>query len=175
MDDARTFIKTRGASSAKKGFRIPCVQFSLIFDFNTLLGKNQLTLSVTPRDGCSGSAIHHSFRIKLDVPIGPRGKMTTSAQTTAAQLRAARALVGLSQPELAERSGVPTMTVEKAEGGAPTPSPDAIAKIKAVLEAAGVVFIDAGSTREGGPGIRLRDGMSDETIALDELNASNDE
>lgn len=95
---------------------------------------------------------------------------------TAAQLRAARALIGLSQPQLAEQCGVSTMTIKRAEGaGAPTPSPDALMKIEAALEAAGVVFMDGGSSREGGPGVRLRAGMSDETIALDELNASNDE
>jgi len=93
--------------------------------------------------------------------------------TTSAQLRAARALIGLSQSRLAELSGLPTLTVDKAEGaGAP---PDAVAKIAAALRAAGVVFIDAGASRDGGAGVRLRDGMSDETIPLDELNASNDE
>jgi hypothetical protein len=55
------------------------------------------------------------------------------------------------------------------------PSSEAIAKIKAALEAGGVVFMEAGSTPEGGPGVRLRTGRSDETISLDDLNASNDE
>ncbi|WP_374545275.1 hypothetical protein [Rhodoblastus sp.] len=95
---------------------------------------------------------------------------------TAAQLRAARALIGISQPQLAERCGSSTMTIKRAEGaGVPTPSLETIGKIKAALEAGGVVFMDAGSTREGGPGVRLRAGMSAETIALDDLNASNDE
>jgi transcriptional regulator with XRE-family HTH domain len=93
--------------------------------------------------------------------------------TTAAQLRAARALIGLSQSQLAELCGVPTPTIEKAEtAGA---SPDAAAKIETALEAAGIVFMDAGASRDGGPGVRLRDGRSDETIPLEDLNASNDE
>jgi hypothetical protein len=68
------------------------------------------------------------------------------------------------------------MTIKRAEGaGTPVPSSEAIAKIKAALEAGGVVFMEARSTPEGGPGVRLRTGRSDETISLNDLNASNDE
>ncbi len=73
---------------------------------------------------------------------------------TGAQLRAGRALVGLSQPDLAERSGVSTMTIKRAEGaGAPFPSTETIAKIRAALEAAGVEFIPENGS---GAGVRLK-------------------
>ncbi|PWB84609.1 MAG: transcriptional regulator [Methylocystaceae bacterium] len=73
--------------------------------------------------------------------------------TSSAQLRAARALLGASQPEIAALSGLSTMTVKRAEGaGQPSASAEAIAKIRAALEAAGVEFIPENG---GGVGVRL--------------------
>ena len=73
---------------------------------------------------------------------------------TSDQLRAARAILGLSQPEVAEAARVSSMTVKRAEGsGKPTPSAEAIAAIRSALEAAGVDFIEENG---GGPGVRLR-------------------
>jgi len=70
------------------------------------------------------------------------------------QLRAARALLGKSQPEIAEAAGVSTMTIKRAEGsGQPAASTNAVAAICAVLEAAGVEFI---AENGGGAGVRLR-------------------
>ncbi|MBO4169698.1 helix-turn-helix domain-containing protein [Cereibacter azotoformans] len=62
--------------------------------------------------------------------------------TTPDQLRAARALLGMSQPTVAEAAGVSTMTLKRAEGSAtPAASAEAVAAIRAALEAAGVEFI----------------------------------
>jgi len=73
---------------------------------------------------------------------------------TPAQLRAARALLGASQPEIAVLSGLSTMTVKRAEGtGQPAASVEATTKIAAALEAAGVIFVDENGE---GPGVRLR-------------------
>ena len=73
----------------------------------------------------------------------------------AAQLRAARALLGWSQADLAARAGLSSMTVKRAEGsGKPPASAEAIAAIRAALEAQGVVFLDNGT----GPGVKLRQG-----------------
>lgn len=70
------------------------------------------------------------------------------------QIRAARALLGLSQPAVAESAGVSTMTIKRAEGsGKPGASAEAIAAIRFALEAAGVVFLPENG---GGPGVRLR-------------------
>lgn len=72
----------------------------------------------------------------------------------AAQIRAARALCAMSQAALAEAAGVSSMTVKRAEGsGQPYPSDNAIAAIRAALEAAGVEFIPENGS---GVGVRLR-------------------
>jgi len=73
---------------------------------------------------------------------------------SAAQLRAARALLGWSQADLAARVGLSSMTIKRAEGsGKPPASPAALAAIRAALEAAGVLFIGQNG---GGPGVRLK-------------------
>ena len=76
---------------------------------------------------------------------------------TVAQLRAARALIGWSQPELAERSGVGIATVRRMEGtrGLPKTTAENVWKVQQALEDAGVVFID--QNEENGPGVRLKD------------------
>jgi transcriptional regulator with XRE-family HTH domain len=71
---------------------------------------------------------------------------------TSDQLRAARALLGLTQPEVAEAAGVSSMTVKRAEGsGRPRASAEAMATIRAALEKAGVEF-----TNGGQPGVRRK-------------------
>lgn len=70
---------------------------------------------------------------------------------SAAQLRAARALLGLSQANVAEAAGLSVPTIKRAEGaGAISASPAAIAAICAALEARGVEFTDGDR-----PGVRL--------------------
>lgn len=72
--------------------------------------------------------------------------------TTPAQLRAARALLGLAQPDLADRAGVSVSTLKRAEGSIQPPaSASAVAAIRQALEGTGVVFLDG-----EGPGVRLR-------------------
>ena len=74
---------------------------------------------------------------------------------TTRQIKAARALLGWSQSDLAEKSGVSEPTVARLEsvdgelGGREL----TIEKIRAAIEAAGVTFIEADG---GGPGVRLR-------------------
>jgi transcriptional regulator with XRE-family HTH domain len=74
----------------------------------------------------------------------------------ARQIRAGRALLGLSQGELAKRAkvGIATLqrmeqAVDEARGAVRT-----LVKLQTALEAAGVIFIDA--DHEAGPGVRLR-------------------
>ena len=76
---------------------------------------------------------------------------------TVAQLRAARALIGWSQPELAARSDVGVATVRRMEGarGLPKTAAENVWKVQQALENAGVVFID--QNEESGPGVRLKD------------------
>jgi transcriptional regulator with XRE-family HTH domain len=91
----------------------------------------------------------------------------------ASQVRAARALIGWSQSELAGAAGLPLPMVERFETGAPDQVPaDAVAKMRAALESAGVAFI---AKNGGGLGVRLRKGRESKFIGWEDLNASNDE
>ena len=95
--------------------------------------------------------------------------------TEAAQIRAARALIGCSEAKLAEKAGVPVSTIEEFERSAPNRiANEATAeKIRAALEAAGVVFLPKDDG--GGIGVRLREALEGEYIGWNDLNASNDE
>jgi transcriptional regulator with XRE-family HTH domain len=72
------------------------------------------------------------------------------------QIRAARVLLGLSQAELASRSGIGLATLKRIEsaGTELTGTAQTISRIQKALEAAGVTFID--QEGEQGPGLRLR-------------------
>jgi transcriptional regulator with XRE-family HTH domain len=90
-----------------------------------------------------------------------------------AQIRAARGLLGWSQGELAERSGlsVPTVKRVEADGGIRV-SDEARQKLRSALEAAGVIFIEENGH---GPGVRLRrKGPRDEGLRPDQLTSEND-
>jgi transcriptional regulator with XRE-family HTH domain len=91
----------------------------------------------------------------------------------AAQVRAARALIGWSQAELAAAAGVPLSTVDRFETGAPDVVPaEAVARMGGALESAGVAFI---ARNGGGAGVRLRKGGESKYLGWEDLNASNDE
>ena len=78
---------------------------------------------------------------------------------TAAQLRAARALAGIDQKVLAERSGlsVPTIQRMEASDGVIRGNVDSLMKLIAALEAIGIVLIGEDATSaEGGRGVRLK-------------------
>jgi transcriptional regulator with XRE-family HTH domain len=93
--------------------------------------------------------------------------------TEAAQVRAARALIGWSQAELAEAAGVSISLIDRFETGQPdTVTAETVAKMRAALESAGVAFIPKNG---GGAGVRLRKGREAEYLGWDDLNASNDD
>ena len=73
---------------------------------------------------------------------------------TIEQLRAARALLGWSQTQLAERAGMSLPTIKRVEAeSGPRVSEEARLKLRRTLESGGVEFIDENG---GGPGVRLR-------------------
>jgi transcriptional regulator with XRE-family HTH domain len=92
---------------------------------------------------------------------------------TPAQLRAGRALLGLSQAELAGHTCLSIPTIQRAEAdGELVVSEPAVAAIRVALEDQGVIFLDAG---DEGPGVRLRrSGPRDEGLRPDQLTSEND-
>ena len=78
---------------------------------------------------------------------------------TSAQLKAARALVGMDQRDLAAASGLSLPTIQRMEAseGVIRGNVDSLMKLIAALEAAGVELISEGAVSEkGGRGIRLK-------------------
>lgn len=84
-------------------------------------------------------------------------RRTGERMLTPAQIRAARALLDWSQPDLAKRCGVHVNTIKSFERGRSGPVWDTMSKIERALKKAGVVFIDGTETE--GPGVRLREPM----------------
>ena len=78
---------------------------------------------------------------------------------TAAQLRAARALVGMDQRALAAASDLSLPTIQRMEAseGVIRGNVDSLMKLIAALEAAGVELIGEGAVSDyGGRGVRLK-------------------
>ena len=78
---------------------------------------------------------------------------------TAAQLKAARALVGMEQRALAAASGVSLPTIQRMEAsnGIVRGVIESLTRVMAALETAGVEFINEGAVSPGGGrGVRLR-------------------
>jgi len=78
---------------------------------------------------------------------------------TAAQLRAARALLAIDQRRLAELSGLSVPTIQRMETSEGTirGNVDSLMKLVAALDAAGIELIGDGATSvSGGRGVRLK-------------------
>jgi transcriptional regulator with XRE-family HTH domain len=78
---------------------------------------------------------------------------------TAAQMRAARALLGIDQKKLAELSGVSLPTIQRMEAsdGNVRGVIDSLIKVVGALEASGVELIgDNARSEAGGRGVRLK-------------------
>lgn len=75
---------------------------------------------------------------------------------TAAQCRAARALLNWSQGDLATPANVTRKTLSDFEKGARIPRSGNLAAIKQAFEAAGIIFLAEGETTTGGMGLRLK-------------------
>jgi transcriptional regulator with XRE-family HTH domain len=78
---------------------------------------------------------------------------------TAAQLRAARALLSIDQRKLAELSGlsVPTIQRMEASGGVIRGNVDSLMKLVAALSEVGIELIAEGAvSSDGGRGVRLK-------------------
>lgn len=78
---------------------------------------------------------------------------------TAAQLRAARALLGIDQRALAERSGLSLPTIQRMEAsdGVVRGNVDSLMKLVSALDSSGIELISDGAVSPGGGrGVRLK-------------------
>ena len=78
---------------------------------------------------------------------------------TGAQMRAARALLGIDQRELAQRSGLSLPTIQRMESsdGVIRGNVDSLMKLVDALGSAGIELIAEGAaSQSGGRGVRLR-------------------
>ncbi|MGE0723764.1 MAG: helix-turn-helix domain-containing protein [Alphaproteobacteria bacterium] len=78
---------------------------------------------------------------------------------TAGQMRAARALLGIDQRQLAELAGVSLPTIQRMEAseGVVRGVIDTLMKVIEALDRAGIELIgDNATSREGGRGVRLK-------------------
>ena len=78
---------------------------------------------------------------------------------TAAQLRAARVLLGIDQRQLAELSGLSAPTIQRMEASEDTirGNVDSLMKLVAALNTAGIELIaEGGTSAGGGRGVRLK-------------------
>lgn len=79
---------------------------------------------------------------------------------TSAQIRAARALLGMDQKTLAEKSGLSLPTIQRMEAsdGQVRGVVDSLVKVVQAIEAAGVELIGENASRTGGGrGVRFRE------------------
>ena len=85
--------------------------------------------------------------------------MALNRMITAGQLRAARALLGIDQRELAKRCGLSLPTIQRMEasGGVVRGNVDSLMKLVDALAAGGIELIGEGaSSSGGGRGVRLK-------------------
>lgn len=78
---------------------------------------------------------------------------------TAAQLKAARALIGIDQRQLAQASGLSLPTIQRMEAsnGTIRGNVDSLVKLVGALDALGIELINEGAeSLSGGRGVRLK-------------------
>lgn len=78
------------------------------------------------------------------------------AMITAAQIRAARALLDWTQDELAAAAAISLNSVKNTERKISDPRGNTLRAIQSAFERHGVVFLEDGDTRDGGLGVRLK-------------------
>ncbi len=94
---------------------------------------------------------------------------------TSAQLRGARAMLGLTVETLASESKLPISSVEALEMDLNSKDMKALAALRAALENHGIVFLAGGSDGTGGAGIRFKHWSENDGIRPENLNATNDD
>jgi ribosome-binding protein aMBF1 (putative translation factor) len=91
------------------------------------------------------------------------------------QIRAARAMLALSEDDLAALSGVEVATIRAVESETAGYDEGIFQCLGRALESRGVVFLSGGQGQDGGPGIRLKSlNGPDDGIRPENLNSAND-
>lgn len=113
---------------------------------------------VSQRDGTHRHQMHQAPKMKHSPLAATANPLEVAAVLTGSQIRAARALLKWSGQDLAKHSGVSYPAIQRAERTNEMPNMHTrnLAAIKTALEAGGVIFLDAGASRDGGPGVRLK-------------------
>ena len=137
--------------------RIPAIDQT---DLTSSLRINDLRFHIAEKSAFSIS--RHTFKLGYDtycIITSKNHAVNTigiikeqNSIMNAAQVRAARGLIGMSQAELAKISGVSHPTIKRIETGGDARM-STIQALRVALEAAGVEFI---AENGGGPGVRLR-------------------
>lgn len=95
-------------------------------------------------------------QVDVGALASPLSLMSDSRHLQPAQVRAARALLGWTQSDLAARAGVGKQTVVRFEGGGHAPIGAVLEAIQTALETGGAEFIsDGAASIAGGAGVRL--------------------
>lgn len=94
---------------------------------------------------------------------------------TAAQIRGARAMTGITIEQLADASQRTAAEIDAIEAGTEAGDSQALAAIRAALESRGVQFLASGSQDGGGVGLRLKQTHEDVGTRPENLNATNDD
>jgi DNA-binding XRE family transcriptional regulator len=126
-----------------------------------------MAMSVQPMMSPSGMRVIGVYISKLKVYLTSRqwqytrglqmvAQMQHSAMITTGQIRAARALIGWTQVDLAKASGVSEISIKNIERGATDPRASTLEAFQRAFEKAGVVFLEPGDIRDGGEGVRLK-------------------
>ena len=75
---------------------------------------------------------------------------------TPAQIRAARALLGWRQADLAKASGISEIAIKNIERDHTDPKATTLTAIQGAFLKAGVIFLDPNDPRNGGHGVRFK-------------------
>ena len=94
--------------------------------------------------------------LKLIYLIAAALQLSLRRVISGAQIRAARALLGWSQAKLADEADLSEGSIKDIEAEATDPKRSTLQAIVKAFDKAGVMFLDAGIDRAGGPGVRLK-------------------
>jgi len=120
--------------------------------------QNSAMLQPKNSPGYATEDLRSEVLTKCGISLLPEttGMNYRSPMISGRQIRAARALVGWKQRELAAAAGISEISIKNAERGLVDSRGSTLNAIQQAFDRAGVIFLDNGDTRSGGPGVRLK-------------------